>query len=324
MTEKDLKLVYMGTPEFAVAPLKALISNDYNVKAIVTVPDKPAGRGQHLQSSPVKIYAQTTGLPLLQPFSMKEPQFIEQLKSLAPDVILVVAFRLLPPEVWKIASIGTINLHASLLPNYRGAAPIQHAIMNGETITGLTTFFIDEGIDQGKIILQQAVPIHPNETAGSLHDRMMQLGAELILKTLHIITTSNFQPKDQNNLMEENIVLHYAKKITRQDCKIYWHNPVQKIFNQIRALNPSPGAFTILQSPNGNNFILKVFYANPLSDHHHSKAPGSLITDGKSFVKVVCADGFLELTEVQLSGKKRMDIVSFLRGFSLDAHWTMR
>lgn len=322
--EKNLKLIYMGTPEFAVAPLKALITNGYRVEAVVTAPDKPAGRGQRMQSSPVKSYAQSVGLPLFQPYFLKDPQFIAQLENLTPDIILVVAFRLIPPEIWKLTRIGAINLHASLLPDYRGAAPIQRAIMNGETITGITTFFIDEGIDKGKIILQEVIPIGETETAGSLHFKMMQQGAELVLKTLDTIARGNYQLKDQGKLIcEKKLNLHYAPKISKEDCKIIWHNSAKNIFNQIRALNPHPGADTLLMAPDQTAQILKVYYATPIFEPLGTITPGSINTDGKSFLQVACGDGFIELTEIQLSGKKRMDIALFLRGFKLDNRWTL-
>lgn len=297
----------MGTPDFAVASLDALVQANFNVVAVVTAPDKPAGRGQKLNESAVKKYAVEKGIPVLQPEKLKNPEFIEELKSYQADLQVVVAFRMLPVVVWSMPAKGTINLHGSLLPQYRGAAPINHAIINGEKESGVTTFFLKEEIDTGDIILSDSVAIADDETAGDLHDKLMVIGANLLVKTLHAIEAGevNEQPQPQRG------ELKHAPKIFKEDCKIDWNNTAQKIHNLIRGLSPYPTAFTIL-----NDKTLKVFKAE-IEDKEPGIAAGGFLTDGKTYLKFAAKDGFIKLLDIQYEGKKRMLIEDFLRGMRL-------
>lgn len=297
----------MGTPDFAVASLDALVQANFNVVAVVTAPDKPAGRGQKLNESAVKKYAVEKGIPVLQPEKLKNPEFIEELKSYQADLQVVVAFRMLPVVVWSMPAKGTINLHGSLLPQYRGAAPINHAIINGEKESGVTTFFLKEEIDTGDIILSDSVAIADDETAGDLHDKLMVVGANLLVKTLHAIEAGevNEQPQPQSG------ELKHAPKIFKEDCKIDWNNAAQKIHNLIRGLSPYPTAFTIL-----NDKTLKVFKAE-IEDKEPGIAAGGFLTDGKTYLKFAAKDGFIKLLDIQYEGKKRMLIEDFLRGMRL-------
>ncbi len=299
-----MNIVFLGTPDFAVASLKALVDNQFNVVAVVTAPDKPAGRGMHLQQSAVKKYAQEQHIPVLQPERLKDPSFIEELKSYQADIQVVVAFRMLPEVVWNMPSLGTINVHASLLPEYRGAAPINWAIINGESKTGVTTFKLKHQIDTGNILLQQAVDIDSNETAGILHDKLMHLGADLIVKTLHGIQEGTITEHEQ----AISASTKHAPKIFTSTCEINWNQSSQLIHNQIRGLSPYPTAFTRL-----NNKVLKLFLSSP---HYiqHSFSPGTIHSDGKSYMHFASNDGFIEILELQLEGKKRMKIDEFLRG----------
>ncbi|RBQ02836.1 methionyl-tRNA formyltransferase [Pedobacter miscanthi] len=302
-----MKIVFMGTPDFAVASLDALVQANFNVVAVVTAPDKPAGRGQKLNESAVKKYAVEKGIPVLQPEKLKNPEFIEELKSYQADLQVVVAFRMLPVVVWSMPAKGTINLHGSLLPQYRGAAPINHAIINGEKESGVTTFFLKEEIDTGDIILSDSVAIADDETAGDLHDKLMVIGANLLVKTLHAIEAGevNEQPQPQRG------ELKHAPKIFKEDCKIDWNNTAQKIHNLIRGLSPYPTAFTIL-----NDKTLKVFKAE-IEDKEPGIAAGGFLTDGKTYLKFAAKDGFIKLLDIQYEGKKRMLIEDFLRGMRL-------
>lgn len=297
----------MGTPDFAVASLDALVQANFNVVAVVTAPDKPAGRGQKLNESAVKKYAVEKGIPFLQPEKLKNPEFIEELKLYQADLQVVVAFRMLPVVVWSMPAKGTINLHGSLLPQYRGAAPINHAIINGEKESGVTTFFLKEEIDTGDIILSDSVAIADDETAGDLHDKLMVVGANLLVKTLHAIEAGevNEQPQPQSG------ELKHAPKIFKEDCKIDWNNAAQKIHNLIRGLSPYPTAFTIL-----NDKTLKVFKAE-IEDKEPGIAAGGFLTDGKTYLKFAAKDGFIKLLDIQYEGKKRMLIEDFLRGMRL-------
>lgn len=299
-----MNIVFLGTPDFAVASLKALVDNQFNVVAVVTAPDKPAGRGMHLQQSAVKKYALEQHIPVLQPEKLKDPSFIEELKSYKADIQVVVAFRMLPEVVWNMPSLGTINVHASLLPEYRGAAPINWAIINGESKTGVTTFKLKHQIDTGNILLQQAVDIDSNETAGILHDKLMHLGADLIVKTLHGIQEGTITEHEQ----AISASTKHAPKIFTSTCEINWNQSSQLIHNQIRGLSPYPTAFTRL-----NNKVLKLFLSSP---HYiqHSFSPGNIHSDGKSYMHFASNDGFIEILELQLEGKKRMKIDEFLRG----------
>ena len=297
----------MGTPDFAVASLDALVQANFNVVAVITAPDKPAGRGQKINESAVKRYAVEKGIPVLQPEKLKNPEFLEELKSYEADLQVVVAFRMLPEVVWNMPSKGTINLHGSLLPQYRGAAPINHAIINGEKESGVTTFFLTHTIDTGDIILSDKTPIADDETAGELHDKLMVIGANLLVKTVTAIAEGNFteQPQPQSD------VLKHAPKIFKDDCKINWNNPSQLIYNLIRGLSPYPTAFTLL-----NDKTLKIFKAE-LENKEPSIAAGGFLSDGKTYLKFATKDGFIKLLDIQYEGKKRMLIEDFLRGMRL-------
>lgn len=309
MDRKDISIVYMGTPEFAVAPLKALLLAGYSVKAVVTVEDKPAGRGQKLQMSAVKEFAIEQNLPVLQPSKLKDPSFIQQLQELNADLFVVVAFRMLPEVVWSMPRLGTLNLHGSLLPKYRGAAPINYAVINGEKETGVTTFFIKHEIDTGEVLLQHKLEIGPDETAGELHDRLMTIGADLVVQTVDGILKHTIQPIPQDLIL---IQPSHAPKIFKQDCKIDCsRNPVE-LFNLIRGLSPFPAAFLEFLKKDGTVGSLKVFKCTISPGE---PIPGTILTDGRSFLKIGVNGGFLSLLDVQLAGKKRMKIEEFLRGF---------
>ncbi|MBC7124446.1 MAG: methionyl-tRNA formyltransferase [Bacteroidales bacterium] len=310
------RIVYMGTPEFAVEPLRAIIEAGYNVSAVVTVPDKPAGRGLKLQPSPVKVFAEQNHIPVLQPEKLKDPQFIQTLKEINPDIAVVVAFRMLPRDVWQIPRLGTFNLHASLLPQYRGAAPINWAIINGEKETGITTFLLDEQIDTGNILLQKSVPIGETETAGELHDRLMYQGAGLVVETINMLTAGNINPIPQNQIKVSG-ELKPAPKIFKETCRVDWNNPSQKVFNHIRGLSPYPAAWTELKTKRNNVetiIPIKIYHAEKL-DQAQSQRPGTLKTDGKTHLHVFCSQGAIALKTVQQAGKKAMGIEEFLRGW---------
>nr|WP_276901372.1 methionyl-tRNA formyltransferase [Pedobacter kyonggii] len=302
-----MKIVFMGTPDFAVASLDALVHANFDVVAVVTAPDKPAGRGQKLNESAVKKYAVEKGIPILQPEKLKNPEFIEKLRSYQADLQVVVAFRMLPEIVWNMPAKGTINLHGSLLPQYRGAAPINHAIINGEKESGVTTFFLKQEIDTGDIILSDSVPIADDETAGELHDKLMVVGANLLVKTLHAVEANNITEQPQL----QNADLKHAPKIFKEDCKIDWNSPAQTIHNLIRGLSPYPTAFTLLNEKN-----LKVFKAE-IEDKEPGIVAGGFLTDGKTYLKFAAKDGFIKLLDIQYEGKKRMLIEDFLRGMRL-------
>jgi methionyl-tRNA formyltransferase len=316
----NLRIVFMGTPEFAVASLDALIRENFNIAGIITAPDKPAGRGQKLVSSAVKKYALKAGIsPILQPANLKDPVFLEELRNLKPDLQIVVAFRMLPEAVWALPTKGTINLHASLLPQYRGAAPINHVIMNGETETGVTTFFIRHEIDTGNILFQERVKIGADETGGELHDRLMRAGAELVIKTVKSIIEANYKEIKQSELSGKFLELRTAPKITTEGCRINWDRPVADIYNFIRGLSPYPAAWAEWTLKDNPKLTLKIFKTVPEYNSVPDTEPqnyksGMLLTDGKKFLKVVCMDGFISITDLQLTGKKRMGIEEFLRG----------
>jgi methionyl-tRNA formyltransferase len=308
------RIVFFGTPEIAVVSLKAIREAGYPVSGVVTAPDRPAGRGLKMHMSPVKEEALRMNLPVLQPAAMKDPQFLRTLASLEPDIQVVVAFRLLPREVWTLAPKGTFNLHASLLPQYRGAAPINWAIINGEKETGVTTFFLEEAIDTGNIILSERTPIGPDETAGELHDRLKVMGAKLVVKTLEKITRQKDEPVPQSQLTDPSQVLHKAPKIFRDDCRIRWDDDAVTVHNRIRGLSPEPGAFTELQAGEGREgFYLKLFRSGP-EECEHRLSPGTVVTDGKNYLKVAVKNGFVHLLLVQLPGRKVMPAVDFLKG----------
>lgn len=302
-----MKIVFMGTPDFAVASLDALVQANFDIVAVVTAPDKPAGRGQKLNESAVKKYAIEKSIPILQPEKLKNPEFLEALKSYQADLQVVVAFRMLPEVVWNMPSKGTINLHGSLLPQYRGAAPINHAIINGEKESGVTTFFLTHEIDTGDIILSDRTPIGDDETAGELHDKLMVIGANLLVKTVTAIAEGNVSEQPQPKSDE----LKHAPKIFKEDCKIDWNNSTIKIHNLIRGLSPYPTAFTLL-----NDKTLKIFKAEP-EDTEPAIAAGGFLTDNKTYLKFATKDGFIKLLDIQFEGKKRMLIADFLRGMRL-------
>jgi methionyl-tRNA formyltransferase len=316
---KKLRIVFMGTPEFAVASLNALINNSHQVVAIVTAPDKPAGRGRELHASPVKEYALSHGIPVLQPVNLKDDTFIETLHNYNPDLQVVVAFRMLPEKVWRLARIGTINLHASLLPQYRGAAPINWALINGETLTGVTTFFINHEIDTGEILFREKVEIRPDDDAGSLHDRLQDTGARLLVNTVNAIALGQYKGKAQSELAQTD-PLKPAPKINKEDCRLRWMLSVKTIENFIRGLSPYPAAWTEL-SGEGRIIQLKIFRAGA-EENPHALTPGSVVSDGRTYLKVASGDGFINILELQLAGKKRMTITEFLRGFQHPEHYS--
>ncbi|NJO92029.1 MAG: methionyl-tRNA formyltransferase [Chloroflexia bacterium] len=317
MSGKELRIVFMGTPGFAVETLKALVEAEYNIVGVITAPDKPAGRGQKIQESDVKKYAVEKGLKILQPEKLKTPEFIEELQELKSDLQIVVAFRMLPEVVWQMPKLGTFNLHASLLPQYRGAAPINWAVINGETTTGVTTFLIDKEIDTGKILLQKEIDILETDSAGSLHDRMMVVGAELVKETVDLLATGDFNAKPQEALFETSKELKPAQKIFKDDCRIDWTGEIKQIYNFIRGLSPFPGAWTnLVNQETGKKFNLKVFETEYEVKTHHETI-GSLKTD-KNSIFVAVKGGFLSLKVLQLEGKKRLKAEELLRGYSFD------
>lgn len=308
---KSMKIIFMGTPEFAVACLQKLVENQCEVVAVVTAPDKPAGRGLQLQASPVKAYAVSQGIPVLQPEKLKNPDFLAELHSYKAGLQIVVAFRMLPEVVWAMPPLGTFNLHASLLPQYRGAAPINWAIINGETETGVTTFFLQHEIDTGKIIFQEKEPILSQDNVGTLYKRLMHKGATLVLRTVQAIETNDYPQIAQ----PEVEFINHAPKIFKETCEINWHLSADKVHNFVRGLSPYPAAWTTLQEK-----ICKVFESKSISNENREEidsAIGSISTDGKTYLHFKCADGWLAIEELQLEGKKRMKIEEFLRGFRL-------
>lgn len=311
---KDLRIVFMGTPEFAVTILKSLVENNYNIVGVITAPDKPAGRGRKLHESEVKTYAKSVGLNIIQPTNLKSENFIEELKSLKANLHIVVAFRMLPKVVWQMPKYGTFNLHASLLPNYRGAAPINWAIINGETKTGVSTFFIDEHIDTGEMILQKEIDILPNETAGELHDKLMHLGSDLVLETVELIEKGTVKTIPQPT----NTNVKTAYKLNKDNCKIDWTDTLDNIYNKVRGLSPYPAAWCLLE--NENSQLNVKIYKVEKQEQDHDFNLGQLIST-KKYVKVAVKKGFIILEEIKLPGKRKMDIISLLNGytFSKDA-----
>ena len=302
------RIVFMGTPAFAVASLNALLQAKMNVVGVVTAPDKPAGRGMQLQQSAVKQFALAHDLPILQPEKLKSPEFFEALKQWKPDLQVVVAFRMLPEQIWSFPPMGTLNVHGSLLPQYRGAAPINWAIINGEKETGVTTFQLQHAIDTGAILLQDRIPIAPNHTAGEIHDTMMEVGAQLLVKTLHGLFDNSIKAVAQEQVIG-NHALKHAPKIFTKDCEIDWDKSCAAIHNLIRGLAPFPGAITKIDGKIVKLFLTQAIDATP------TEAPGSFITDGKNFAKIACKDGYIGLSDIQWEGKKRMPIIDFLRGY---------
>lgn len=304
---EQLRIIYMGTPEFAVPSLKILVENNYQIVAVITAPDKPKGRGQKLSISPVKEYALEAGLKILQPTNLKDPAFVEDLKSYNANLQIVVAFRMLPEIVWNMPKLGTFNLHASLLPQYRGAAPIHWAVMNGEKETGVTTFFLQHEIDTGNIILQEKEPIHKEDTTGTVYERLMNKGASLVLKTVKLIEHGDYKLEAQNEDQE----LKHAPKLFKENTEIDWHKSAEAIFHFIRGLNPFPTAWTDL---NGKKYKI---HASEVVNIDKTGTVGEITTDNKSFLNIQCAVGVLSLTEIQQEGKKRMKVEDFFRGNKL-------
>lgn len=304
----DLRIVFMGTPEFAVPSLQILVENGFQVVGVITAPDKPKGRGQKIIPSPVKEYAESQGLRILQPTNLKAPDFLDELRSLEANLQVVVAFRMLPEVVWAMPEKGTFNLHASLLPQYRGAAPINWAIINGEKETGVTTFFLKHEIDTGAVIFQEREAIAPDDTVGSLYTRLMQKGSWLVLRTAQAIAAGTAPSQPQN----ESLSLQHAPKIFRETCQINWDQPAQQVYNFIRGLSPYPAAWTMLQGK-----VLKIYTATlsgkPATEHQS----GNWLSDGKNFLAFKAADELVYINELQLEGKKRMETEEFLRGFQI-------
>ncbi len=299
-----MKIIFFGTPDFAVASLQKMVEDGFDVAAVVTAPDRPAGRGLKLQQSAVKQYAVQVGLPVLQPEKLKNPEFIEALQGYNADLFLIIAFRMLPEIVWNMPPLGSINLHGSLLPQYRGAAPINWAVINGEKETGVTTFFLRHQIDTGSIILRQAVPIEENDTAGTVYDRLMHTGADLMVKTLHSVEDKTYVLEEQDMTK----ATQHAPKIFKEDCIVDWNKTVEENYNFIRGLSPYPTAWTKL-----GKLTLKIFWAE--KKFAEPATAGEIETDNKTYLKISCSNGWLSLKDIQLEGKKRMGIEEFLRGF---------
>ena len=306
---ENFSIIFMGTPEFARTSLEKIHKEGIHISCVITAADKPAGRGQKIKMSAVKNYAVANKLPVLQPPNLKDPDFIDKLKTIDADLFVVVAFRMLPEIVWNMPQHGTINLHASLLPNYRGAAPINHAIMNGEETTGLTTFYIEKEIDTGKIILQDKVHIDETMNAGMLHDLLMNKGGDLLLKTIRLIARG----EDVPTTIQLSESSKKAPKLFPKDCKINWNDTLKNIHNHIRGLSPYPGAWSEAQGANGETFKFKIFTAETEKNSHRHSVP-SIHTDGKNFLKISVSEGFIVVKELQLPGKKRMAVTEFLKG----------
>jgi methionyl-tRNA formyltransferase len=306
--KKDLRIIYMGTPEFAVPSLEILVENGWNVVGVITAPDKPKGRGLNLLPSPVKEAALKHGLKILQPTNLKSPDFQDELRELKADLQIVVAFRMLPESVWNMPPLGTFNLHASLLPDYRGAAPINWAIINGEKETGVTTFFLKHEIDTGSIIFQEKIQILEEDELGTVYEKLMTLGSQLVLKTVEAISADQVQPSVQ----DESKAVHHAPKLFKETCQVDWNEPAVKIHNLVRGLSPYPAAWTIWE-----NKTCKLFKTAVKPGHIAQKSAGEYETDGKTYLRFQTGDGILEVLELQLEGKKRMKIDELLRGYKL-------
>jgi len=321
MSPKEIRIVFMGTPDFAVESLKALVEKGYNVVGVITAPDKPAGRGRQLSESAVKQYAIQQSLHVLQPEKLKNPEFIAELESMKADLQIVVAFRMLPEIVWSMPPMGTFNLHGSLLPQYRGAAPLNWAVINGEKETGVTTFLLSHEIDTGKIMFQEKIEIAENDTVGDLHDRLMIIGANLVVKTVDALAGGEVEAIDQENLIEHADNIKHAPKIFKDDCRIDWTKDTESVRNLIRGLSPYPAAWTELMHSGKEEVLTAKIFAATRDNSSLPAAPGTLQTDGRKFLKIACPDGWLSITDIQLSGKKRMKIDELLRGFHDLGDW---
>lgn len=320
--KKDLRIVYMGTPEFAVEPLRCLIDGGYNVVGVITMPDKPAGRGHKIQFSPVKQYALDNHLPLLQPEKLKDEDFVQALRDWQADLQVVVAFRMLPEVVWNMPRFGTFNLHASLLPQYRGAAPINWAVINGDTETGITTFFLTHEIDTGKVIQQVSVPIADTDNVEVVHDKLMLLGGTLVVETVEAILHGRVKPMPQEEMAVVG-ELRPAPKIFKDTCRINWAQPTKRIYDFVRGLSPYPAAWAELNCPNGEEVIVKIFESEK-KEEVHGFVPGTILTDGKNYIKVATLDGFILIKSLQFPGKKRLQTEELLRGFKLTEEFCMK
>ena len=322
LTKENLRIVYMGTPDFAVESLRCLVEGGYNVVGVVTGPDKAVGRhGSVLQPTPVKQYAVEHGLRVLQPEKLKDEAFIEELRSLQADLQIVVAFRMLPEVVWAMPRLGTFNLHASLLPQYRGAAPINWAVINGDTETGITTFFLKHEIDTGAVIRQVRVPISETDCVGDVHDRLMLLGGRVVCETVDAIIDGTAEAIPQEQMITEE--LRPAPKIFKDTCRIEWGRPAKRVYDFIRGLSPYPAAWTSLVSPDGVEMVVKIYEAAIVPAPKKGIPYGTIETDGKHYIYVYTADGALSLRTLQLAGKKRMAVEDFLRGFRLAEDYKM-
>ena len=322
MKKEDLRIVYMGTPDFAVEPLRCLIQGGYNVVGVITMPDKPAGRGHKIQYSPVKQYALEHRLPLLQPEKLKDETFVEELRAWKADLQIVVAFRMLPEVVWNMPRLGTFNLHASLLPQYRGAAPINWAVINGDKETGITTFFLKHEIDTGEVIQQVRVPIGDTDNVGIVHDKLMMLGGRLVTETVDAILAGTVESIPQEKMVQVG-ELRLAPKIFKDTCRIDWNQSVKRIYDFIRGLSPYPAAWTELVQPDGAVVVLKIFETEKIFQSHQLE-PGTLLTDGKTYIRVATMDGMIVIHSLQLPGKKRLKTDELLRGFHLTEEYKLR
>ncbi|GAE82121.1 methionyl-tRNA formyltransferase [Bacteroides reticulotermitis] len=321
MKKEDLRIVYMGTPDFAVESLRKLVDGGYQVVGVITMPDKPAGRGHKIQYSPVKEFALERNIPLLQPEKLKDESFIQSLREWKADLQIVVAFRMLPEVVWDMPRFGTFNLHASLLPQYRGAAPINWAVMNGDAETGITTFFLQHEIDTGRVIQQVRIPIAETDNVGIVHDKLMILGGELVVETVDAILNDTIKPIAQEDM---GVVgeLRPAPKIFKETCRIDWQQPVKRIYDFIRGLSPYPAAWSELVNPEGEAVIVKIYESEKIIESHQL-ASGTIVTDGKKVMKVAVSDGYISILSLQLPGKKRLKTEELLRGYRLTNDFKM-
>lgn len=320
MDKSELKIVYMGTPDFAVEPLRCLVEGGYNVVGVITMPDKPAGRGHKIQYSPVKQYALEHNLPLLQPEKLKDEAFIEALRAWKADLQIVVAFRMLPEVVWAMPPLGTFNLHASLLPQYRGAAPINWAVINGDTETGITTFFLKHEIDTGEVIQQVRIPIADTDDVGIVHDKLMVLGGKLVVETVDAILAGTVHSVPQETLITEE--LRPAPKIFKDTCRIRWDQPLKRVYDFVRGLSPYPAAWTELRKPDGSVETLKIFQTAKI-EQAHQLPTGTIRTDGKTYLRVAVLGGFIDVLSLQLPGKKRLPVAELLRGYHITEEYKM-
>lgn len=315
MNAKELRIVFMGTPEFAVPSLRALVAGGYNVVAVVTTPDKPAGRGQKLHESDVKIAARELGLPILQPVKLRDEEFVAAMRELQPDLGIVIAFRMLPEVIWAMPRLGTFNLHASLLPQYRGAAPINWAIINGETETGVTTFLLNHEIDKGAILGQRRVAIGEEDTIGTMYEKLMEIGTGLVLETVDRLAAGDIRPMEQQHIDEAT--LHPAPKIFKEDCRVDWSWNGKRIVDFIRGLSPYPAAWTAMYRAGSDDEALtaKLFAAKFEPASHEGVACGTVESDSRTFIRMACADGWIDLQELQIAGKKRLAVRELLLGW---------